>query len=167
VRKSTNKPPPSDQCHGKLADSWSACGKLPSFSPAPPAVNTTANFLKGAATSPMIRMQRKDCIMEETQNKPSSHTSNRGFASMDVDKQREIARKGGRAAHEKKTAHQFTSEEAREAGRKGGQQVSRDRSHMAQIGRLGGKSSAARRPASSPTGADKRETEQSSRQPGT
>jgi general stress protein YciG len=72
-------------------------------------------------------------------------TSNRGFASMDAEKQREIARKGGRAAHEKKTAHQFTPDEAREAGRKGGQRVSQNRSHMAQIGRLGGKSSAARR----------------------
>lgn len=47
--------------------------------------------------------------------------SNRGFASMDQDKQREIAAKGGRAAHAKGTAHEFTSEEAREAGRKGGQ----------------------------------------------
>lgn len=48
-------------------------------------------------------------------------TSNRGFASMDEEKQREIASKGGKAAHEKGTAHEFTSEEAREAGRKGGQ----------------------------------------------
>ncbi len=47
-------------------------------------------------------------------------TSNRGFASMDEEKQREIASKGGKAAHEKGTAHEFTSEEAREAGRKGG-----------------------------------------------
>ena len=45
----------------------------------------------------------------------------RGFAGMDSDKQREIASKGGRAAHEKGTAHEWTSEEAREAGRKGGQ----------------------------------------------
>ena len=44
-----------------------------------------------------------------------------GFASMDKDKQREIASKGGQAAHEKGTAHEFTSEEAREAGRKGGE----------------------------------------------
>lgn len=51
----------------------------------------------------------------------SNNTSNRGFASMDPDKQREIAAKGGRAAHEKGTAHEFSSEEAREAGRKGGQ----------------------------------------------
>lgn len=47
-------------------------------------------------------------------------SSNRGFASMDEEKQREIASKGGKAAHEKGTAHEFTSEEAREAGRKGG-----------------------------------------------
>jgi general stress protein YciG len=47
--------------------------------------------------------------------------SNRGFAAMDEEKQREIASKGGKAAHEKGTAHEFTSEEAREAGRKGGQ----------------------------------------------
>lgn len=39
---------------------------------------------------------------------------------MDPDKQREIARKGGRAAHEKGTAHEWSSEEARNAGRKGG-----------------------------------------------
>jgi general stress protein YciG len=44
----------------------------------------------------------------------------RGFASMDRNKQREIASKGGRAAHSKGTAHEWTSEEAREAGRKGG-----------------------------------------------
>lgn len=46
--------------------------------------------------------------------------SKRGFSSMDPDKQREIASKGGKAAHEKGTAHEFTSEEARVAGRKGG-----------------------------------------------
>ena len=45
----------------------------------------------------------------------------RGFASMDRSKQREIASKGGKAAHQKGTAHEWTSEEAREAGRKGGQ----------------------------------------------
>ena len=45
----------------------------------------------------------------------------RGFASMSIDKQREIASKGGRAAHEKGTAHEWTPDEARNAGRKGGQ----------------------------------------------
>ena len=78
-------------------------------------------------------------------NNSTSTTRNRGFASMDAERQREIARKGGRAAHEKGTAHQFTPDEARQAGRKGGQRVSADRSHMAAIGRLGGKTSASRR----------------------
>jgi general stress protein YciG len=64
--------------------------------------------------------------------------SNRGFASMDREKQREIASKGGRAAHAKGTAHEFDSGEAREAGRKGGMAVSRNREHMAAIGRRGG-----------------------------
>jgi general stress protein YciG len=45
----------------------------------------------------------------------------RGFASMPAEKQREIASKGGRAAHEKGTAHEWTPDEARNAGRKGGQ----------------------------------------------
>src|SRR5205809_49798 len=64
--------------------------------------------------------------------------SNRGFASMDRTKQREIASKGGRAAHQKGTAHEFDSSEARAAGRKGGMAVSRNREHMAAIGRRGG-----------------------------
>jgi uncharacterized protein len=45
-----------------------------------------------------------------------SGTSNRGFASMDPERQRAIASEGGKAAHEKGTAHEFTSEEARRAG---------------------------------------------------
>src|SRR5436309_10735745 len=69
-----------------------------------------------------------------------ANTSKRGFASMDPAKQREIASKGGRAAHAKGTAHEFTSDEARVAGRKGGEAVSRDRAHMSAIGREGGHS---------------------------
>ncbi|UQA63947.1 KGG domain-containing protein [Polyangium aurulentum] len=57
---------------------------------------------------------------------------------MDREKQRSIASKGGRAAHEKGTAHEFTPEEARNAGRKGGEVVSQNRKHMAEIGRKGG-----------------------------
>ncbi|MDT0358007.1 KGG domain-containing protein [Herbaspirillum huttiense F1] len=57
--------------------------------------------------------------MANQQNQGS--TGNRGFASMDADKQREIASQGGKAAHEKGTAHEFSSEEACAAGRKGGQ----------------------------------------------
>jgi general stress protein YciG len=47
-------------------------------------------------------------------------TEDRGFASMDPNRQREIASKGGRAAHKKGAAHQWTREEAQAAGRKGG-----------------------------------------------
>lgn len=66
--------------------------------------------------------------------------SRRGFASMDPSRQKEIASKGGRAAHEKGTAHEWSSDEARTAGQKGGITVSRDRTHMATIGREGGES---------------------------
>lgn len=84
----------------------------------------------------------------------TTNTKNRGFASMNTEKQREIARKGGRAAHEKGTAHEFTSDEARAAGRKGGERVSSDRRHMAEIGRLGGRSSAGRRAATRTRGGE-------------
>ncbi len=59
---------------------------------------------------------------------------------MDSKKQKAIASKGGIAAHERGTAHQFTANEAKEAGKKGGAKVSQDRKHMAEIGRLGGQS---------------------------
>jgi len=49
---------------------------------------------------------------------------------MDRAKQREIASKGGKAAHQKGTAHEWTSEEAREAGRKGGMASHRRRKEM-------------------------------------
>jgi len=72
-------------------------------------------------------------------------SSNRGFASMDPQRQREIASEGGRAAHEKGTAHEFTSEEAREAGRKGGQARSQsNRSNSNRSGNPGSSSSSER-----------------------
>lgn len=64
----------------------------------------------------------------------------RGFAAMDPETQRRIASLGGKAAHEKGTAHEFTSEEAAAAGRKGGHAVARIPGHMAEIGRKGGMS---------------------------
>jgi hypothetical protein len=57
---------------------------------------------------------------QENQQEPGRR-SNRGFASMDPQRQREIASEGGRAAHKQGVAHEWSSEEAREAGRKGGQ----------------------------------------------
>jgi general stress protein YciG len=64
--------------------------------------------------------------------------SGRGFASMDPEQHRQIASSGGKAAHAKGTAHEFTADEAREAGIKGGRAVSADRAHMSKIGRMGG-----------------------------
>jgi general stress protein YciG len=78
-------------------------------------------------------------------SKNPGSTSKRGFASMDEERQREIASEGGRAAHASGHAHQFTSEEARRAGQKGGEAVSANREHMAAIGRKGGEASHGRR----------------------
>jgi general stress protein YciG len=61
----------------------------------------------------------------------------RGFAAMEANYLREVSRRGGVAVHQKGTAHEFDSDEARRAGKKGGEVVSRDRSHMAEIGRRG------------------------------
>ena len=84
----------------------------------------------------------READTEETENKEQGQDDrsdpHRGFAAMDEQKQRQIASKGGKAAHEKGTAHEFNSDEARQAGRKGGERVSRDRRHMAEIGRKGG-----------------------------
>jgi general stress protein YciG len=74
----------------------------------------------------------------ETVPASTNPVSTRGFAGMDVEKRREIARRGGKAAHAQGRAHRFTTEEARAAGKKGGDSVSRNRDHMAAIGRLGG-----------------------------
>ena len=66
----------------------------------------------------MARALRLDGSEERTMNE--TRKERRGFASMSSEKQREIASKGGRAAHQKGTAHEWSSDEAREAGRKGG-----------------------------------------------
>jgi general stress protein YciG len=73
---------------------------------------------------------------------------------MDEERRREVARMGGRAAHQKGTAHEFSSEEAREAGRKGGRAVSQNREHMSAIGREGGESRAANHTRRTPAGPD-------------
>ena len=94
------------------------------------------------------RSSNADSGTDDTSENGSARTrSNRGFASMDRSKQREIASKGGRAAHQKGTAHEFDSSEARAAGRKGGVTVSRNREHMAAIGRRGGEARGANRAA--------------------
>lgn len=70
-----------------------------------------------------------------------SNIHKRGFASMSPERRREIAAKGGKTSHARGVAHEFTSEEARLAGKKGGTAVSQDRKHMAELGRKGGQAS--------------------------
>jgi uncharacterized protein len=64
--------------------------------------------------------------------------SGRGFGDMPPDKQKAIASSGGKAAHLQGRAHEFSTDEAVVAGRKGGAATSADRAHMAEIGRKGG-----------------------------
>src|SRR5512144_1685915 len=123
-------------------------------------------------------MAKREDEQQQERKEDQGGTHARGFASMDEEKQREIAsqggkaahekgtaheftpeeareagHKGGQAAHEKGTAHEFTPEEAREAGHKGGEAVSQDREHMADIGRKGGESrGAGQGPSGSPCG---------------
>jgi general stress protein YciG len=83
----------------------------------------------------------------------------RGFASMDEERQREIASMGGKAAHQRGTAHEFTPEEAREAGAKGGK-IAHERGtaheftpeEAREAGRKGGQTSARTREAASTEG---------------
>jgi general stress protein YciG len=82
------------------------------------------------------RSEQSSVTSNPGENQRSSHR--RGLASADQATRQRVASQGGRAAHAKGTAHEWTSEEAREAGRKGGKVVSQDRQHMSEIGRKGG-----------------------------
>jgi general stress protein YciG len=99
------------------------------------------HILVGLSCKPNFITMAENNTTEQNkvQNKPG--TSRRGFASMDKARQREIASKGGKAAHQQGVAHQWSREEARVAGRKGGETVSRNKDHMSEIGRKGGEAS--------------------------
>ncbi len=75
--------------------------------------------------------------------KPEPTKSRKGFAAMDDATKRDLASRGGRAAHAAGTAHEWTVESAKAAGHKGGLQSSSDRAAMAERGRKGGKARAA------------------------
>lgn len=77
--------------------------------------------------------------MHTKDNDALAHKPKRGFAAMSEEKRKEIASKGGKAAHKKGKAHKFNSSTGRSAGQKGGKAISNDREHMARIGVLGGK----------------------------
>lgn len=68
-----------------------------------------------------IRKDNQEQGGREGQRRDPQQVKGRGFAGMDPAQQREIASEGGRAAHASGHAHEFTSEEARAAGRKGGE----------------------------------------------
>src|SRR5215470_16081281 len=87
--------------------------------------------------------------------------SKRGFAAMSPQKQKEIARRGGQAAHQKGTAHEFTPEEARIAGNRGGKVISSNRQYMAEIGRKGGQNLGRRAARASQTLENNHNSEQS------
>lgn len=82
---------------------------------------------------------------EVSSSSSNGRRSSRGFAAMSPERQKQIASEGGRAAHKLGVAHEWNSEEARKAGKKGGQIVSQNREHMSEIGRRGGMSSGGRR----------------------
>ena len=73
----------------------------------------------------------------ETESQPKSKPR-RGFALLTPEKRSEIARQGGKTAHQKGTAHRWTSDAARLAGKTGGSSIARDREYMKEIGRRGG-----------------------------
>jgi hypothetical protein len=102
--------------------------------------SSNAEFRQDASEN---RSQSSDGRTEN--DREGQRSSGRGFAAMNRERQKEIASEGGRAAHRQGVAHEWSREEAREAGRKGGQSVSRNREHMSEIGRKGGQRSGRRR----------------------
>ena len=93
---------------------------------------------KSRATKSRSTKSRSTKSRKRTGRSRRASGNRRGFAGMSDQRQREIAAAGGRAAHKQGTAHEFSPAEARSAGQKGGHAVSRNRSHMAEIGRRGG-----------------------------
>lgn len=75
---------------------------------------------------------------DQGQDNKQGGSSERGFGSMDPQRQREIASEGGRASHESGKAHEFTPEEAREAGKKSHSGQSSDKGNQQGGGRSGG-----------------------------
>jgi general stress protein YciG len=82
---------------------------------------------------------------EAPRDMPSTTDQKRGFAMFTPERRTEIACQGGKMAHARGRAHEFSRDEARTAGRKGGRAVSGNRQHMAMIGRQGGRTSQVRR----------------------
>ncbi len=86
-------------------------------------------------------MTQIDENMMENKDTSPKRSDRRGLASADDVTRQRVASMGGKAAHMSGNAHQFSSDEARAAGRKGGSTVSQNREHMREIGRKGGRNS--------------------------
>lgn len=85
-----------------------------------------------------VRPTIEDLNMSNSNDTASKQTILRGFATLSPEARRELGARGGRAGHVRGTARQWTAEQASEAGRKGGLQVSEDRAHMKRIAAKGG-----------------------------
>ena len=84
----------------------------------------------------MTNNEPQNPIESESQQKL---TPRRGFALLTPERRSEIARQGGKTAHQNGTANRWTSETARLAGKTGGSSIARDREYMREIGRRGGR----------------------------
>jgi general stress protein YciG len=107
----------------------------------PPISSASASLCEAGRRRSTLRAHARR-FQKEHARRMTTQKKSRGFGAMDREKQREIASRGGKAAHAQGRAHEFTSEEARDAGRKGGEAISRDLEHMAEIGKKGGEARA-------------------------
>jgi transcriptional regulator with XRE-family HTH domain len=114
-----------------------------------PSSQTVSSLLEVAELGLGWRELAEAILFEKPLDPQAMPLGLRGFAAMSPDRRRELASQGGKAAQASGTGHRLTRDEARAAGRRGGATVSRDREHMAQIGRRGGKARATRRAAQS------------------
>ena len=117
----------SDNLHPDGSDDPEDAPETPTDEPKPapvqdpPAEPTQVPYVVRTAVTDGHSQRESTMNDPEKARNAGERRERRGFASMSPEKQREIASKGGRAAHQKGTAHEWTSEEARSAGRKGGQ----------------------------------------------
>ena len=99
---------------------------------------TSENETSSSVPDPENNEHRREPTQTDEDRAAPRVKLHRGFAAMDREAHRELARSGGVAAHAYGLAHRFTSEQAREAGKKGGAKTASNREHMAEIGRKGG-----------------------------
>jgi len=99
---------------------------------------TSENETNSSVQDPENNEHRREPTQTDEARAAPRVKLHRGFAAMDREAHRELARSGGVAAHAYGLAHRFTSEQAREAGKRGGAKTASNREHMAEIGRKGG-----------------------------